>query len=166
MYNTNHWSNKATGKTKASNMKTINMKLAHKIAKTFEGDYVACLTLAMKILHRENEMSAENIKVDEIHSADYVLFNCEYYNLPDNTRGEIGYHSTYRPLCGDMYKGNELVTDLMQNDLRDFYKKEKEKKEERKAELANNKRRMNKEDIDAMATRNGSGVFELDNRNF
>ena len=38
-------------------MKKINMNLAHEMAKAFEGDYAACLALAMIILHRGVEMS-------------------------------------------------------------------------------------------------------------
>lgn len=61
------------------------------------------------------------IKTDETFCPGYVWFDCNYYGLPDNTAGEIGYHSTYRPLCGNMYTGNELVAEQMQADLREFY---------------------------------------------
>ena len=57
-------------------MKKIDMNLAHEMAKAFEGDYAACLALAMIILHRGVEMSAEklegktDIKMDEIYFED------------------------------------------------------------------------------------------------
>ena len=41
------------------------MKLAHKMAKTFVGDYVACLALAMKILHRESDTMVYKIVVNK-----------------------------------------------------------------------------------------------------
>ena len=74
----------------------------------------------------------EPIHTDEIHSPGYVWFRCDVYNLPDTTAGQIGYHVCYRPLCGDMYQGNELVTEQMREDLRAYYTEQKRLEEERK----------------------------------
>lgn len=59
----------------------------------------------------------------------YLWLNCEYYNLPDNTTGGIGYHVFYRPLCGSDYQGNELVTAEMIADIKEFYAAEKAENE-------------------------------------
>jgi len=72
------------------------------------------------------------IHTDEINSPGYVWFRCDVYDLPDTTMGQIGYHVCYRPLCGDMYRGNELVTDRMRQDLRAYYAEQKRLDEEKK----------------------------------
>lgn len=59
----------------------------------------------------------------------YLWLNCDYYNLPDNTAGGIGYHVFYRPLCGSQYQGNELLTDAMLADIKEFYATEKAENE-------------------------------------
>lgn len=66
----------------------------------------------------------------------YVWLSCEHYNLPDTTHGKIGYHVVYRPLCGSMYEGNELITDAIKEDIKAHYEEIKTRKEvERKANL-------------------------------
>ena len=50
-----------------------------------------------------------------------VMFDCEAWGVPDNTIGKVNLHVCYRPLCGDMYKGNELVNDAMKQAVREHY---------------------------------------------
>jgi hypothetical protein len=78
-----------------------------------------------------------------IENNNYVLYDCNYYKLEDNTMGGIGYHSFYRPLCGDMYVGNELVTKQMQDDYR-YFLKEKEQKEKEQKEKEDKKEKLEK----------------------
>ena len=67
------------------------------------------------------------IATDELLSPGYVWLSCEAYpTLPDNTRGTIGYHCTYRPLAVHpngcpQYQGNEAITDAMRVDIRAYY---------------------------------------------
>ena len=37
-------------------------------------------------------------KAEGDHTKDYVWLSCEAYGLEDNTQGQIGYHTEYRPL--------------------------------------------------------------------
>lgn len=68
----------------------------------------------------------ERIFTDDIVSPGYVWLRCEYYSLPDNTQGSIGYHCVYRPLAVHpngmpMYLGNEAITEAMRTDIRAYY---------------------------------------------
>lgn len=75
------------------------------------------------------------VQTDELMQPGYVMFDCATWNLPDNTMGKVGLHVCYRPLCGDMYKGNELVTDEMKQAVREHYEsREAAEKAARKAE--------------------------------
>jgi len=65
------------------------------------------------------------VHTDELMQPGYVMFDCAAWNLPDNTMGNVGLHVCYRPLCGDMYKGNELVTDAMKQAVREHYESRK-----------------------------------------
>lgn len=70
-----------------------------------------------------------NIGTDELTSPGYVWLSCDHYGLPDNTIGKVGYHVVYRPLCGNMYTGNELITDEIREEIRAHYDEIKERKE-------------------------------------
>jgi hypothetical protein len=63
---------------------------------------------------------SDDIRTNNLSAPGYVWFSCDRYGLPDNTAGKIGYHVTYRPLCGARYKGNELVTERMRADYRTY----------------------------------------------
>ena len=78
-----------------------------------------------------------NIMTDDLVSPGYVFYRCSAYNLPDNTMGNVGYHVCYRPLCGDMYVGNDLVTTEMIQHTKEHYAEVKKIEEiERKAKFA------------------------------
>jgi len=66
----------------------------------------------MKITH--NYVTVES-------DSDYVWFDCQHYDLPDNTMGGAGQHVVYRPICKGDYRGHEVVTDQMVNNARAAY---------------------------------------------
>jgi hypothetical protein len=68
----------------------------------------------------------EAIWTDELHAPGYVWLSVAVYALPDNTRGQTGYHCVYRPLAlhpdgRPVYTGNAEITDAMRADIRAYY---------------------------------------------